>query len=251
MRPPHGRVLGVRVDATSFADAVSRIGGWANGFESRYVVVANVHVAMMAHDDPAYREIVNNADLVTPDGMPLVWALRVLGFKQQERVHGARLVLDLCNWAAANEAPVFFYGSTPETLAALRRNLLARFPNLRIAGMYSPPFRPLSPAEDEADVKRINASGAHIVFVGLGAPKQERWMAAHRGRVNAVMLGVGAAFDILAGRIKQAPAWMQRSGLEWLYRLLKEPRRLWWRYLYYNPRYLALLSLQLLGLKKF
>lgn len=213
--------------------------------------MANVHVTMMAHDNPSYRKAVEEADLVVPDGMPLVWAMRLMGSKGQERVYGPGLTLEICRWAQQNRVPVYFYGSTPAVLESLRAKLIERFPQLEIRGLYSPPFRSLTAEEDEEDVKRINSSGARIIFVGLGAPKQERWMAAHRDKVQGVMVGVGAAFDILSGRVPQAPEWIQKAGLEWLHRLLLEPRRLWRRYFYYNPRFLLLITLQLLGLRRF
>lgn len=240
----------MRVNAIGFADTVSQIASWVQAGKSSYVVVANVHVTMMAHDNPNYLQVVNGADLVVPDGMPLIWVLRLFGFRNQDRVYGPGLVLAICRWAEYEGIPVFFYGSTSEALNDLRRNLIEKYPNISIAGMYSPPFRPLSQDEVKADANRINSSGAKIVFVGLGAPKQEKWMAAQRNQINAVMIGVGAAFDFLAGRIRSAPTWMQRAGLEWFHRLLMEPRRLWRRYLYYNPRFIALLFCRLAELKK-
>jgi N-acetylglucosaminyldiphosphoundecaprenol N-acetyl-beta-D-mannosaminyltransferase len=190
--------------------------------------------------------MVNAADLVVPDGVPLVWMMRRLGFPQQERVYGPDLTLRILEAAAQEGIPVGFYGSTPQTLERLLENLRRRFPALQVAYRCSPPFRPLTPEEDETVVREINASGTRVLFVGLGCPKQERWMAAHKGRVQAVMMGVGAAFDFLAALKPQAPRWMQRAGLEWLFRLLSEPRRLWRRYFYHNPRFAVLALLQLL-----
>jgi N-acetylglucosaminyldiphosphoundecaprenol N-acetyl-beta-D-mannosaminyltransferase len=240
------RLLAVRVHATSYADAVRRVLEWAERGESRYVCVATVHTVMEAQDDPAFRAVVNAADLVTPDGMPLVWMLRRLGYPDQQRVYGPDLTLHVCEEAARRGVPVGFYGARPDTLDALVRNLRARFPDLRVGYAWSPPFRPLRPDEDERVTAELDASGVRILFVGLGCPKQERWMAEHRGRVRAVMLGVGAAFDFHAGRVRQAPRWMQQAGLEWLFRLCMEPRRLWRRYLYHNPRFLFLAAVQLL-----
>ncbi len=244
-------ILGMRVDATSYEDAIQRIFVWSRGRESRYVCVANVHMTMEAYDAPDFRRIVNAADLVTPDGMPLVWMLRRLRVPGQERVYGPELTVRVCEVAAREGIPVGFYGGTPEALEGLVQKLKVRFPDLKVAYAYSPPFRPLAAEEDERIVREINASGARILFVGLGCPKQERWMAAHKGRVQAVMIGVGAAFDFHAGRLPQAPAWMQRAGLEWLFRLLTEPRRLWRRYARHNPRFIILALMQLLGLRKF
>jgi N-acetylglucosaminyldiphosphoundecaprenol N-acetyl-beta-D-mannosaminyltransferase len=239
-------VLGMRVDATSYADATLRILEWADRRESRYVCAANVHMTMEAHDDPGFRTVVNAADLVTPDGMPLVWVLRRLGLPDQPRVYGPDLMLAVCAAAARAGIPVGVYGGLPAELSGLAARLEARYPTLRVAYQGAPPFRPLTPAEDEADVAHISASGARVLFVGLGCPKQERWMAAHRGRVEAVMLGVGAAFAMHAGTLRQAPARLQRMGLEWLFRLSVEPRRLWRRYARHNPRFVALVVRQLL-----
>lgn len=249
--PPRGYVLGMRVDATSLEDATNRALAWSKAGESRYVCVANVHMVMEAYDAPDFRRIVNTANLVTPDGMPLVWMLRRLGFPEQERVAGPDLTLRICEAASQEGVPVGFYGGTPEVLESLVTNLKRKYPTLKIAYAYSPPFRPLTPEEDTQVVEEINSSGTRILFVGLGCPKQERWMAAHKGRVQAVMIGVGAAFDFHAGRLPQAPAWMQRAGLEWLFRLLTEPRRLWRRYARHNPRFVILALMQLLGLRKF
>lgn len=245
----HRRILGMRVDATSYDDAVDRIFHWVARGESRYVCVATVHMVMEAHDDPTFRALVNRADLVTPDGMPLVWMLRAMGVRNQGRVYGPDLMLKVCSVAAGSNVPVGFYGATPQTLDRLIGNLQDRYPGLQVTYRYSPPFRALSPEEDEAVVKGINESSARILFVGLGCPKQERWMADHKGRVRAVMLGVGAAFDFHAGRVRQAPRWMQNAGLEWFFRLLMEPRRLWRRYLKHNPRFVVLALMQLAGLR--
>ena len=249
--PTHRRILGMRVDATSYEDATRRVLAWAKGRESRYVCVANVHMTMEAYDSAEFRQIVNTSDLVTPDGVPLVWMLRRLGVPDQERVYGPELTLRVCEVAAREGVPVGFYGGAPEALEALVKNLKRRFPDLSVVYAYSPPFRPLTPEEDAEVVEAINTSGARILFVGLGCPKQERWMAAHKGKVQAVMLGVGAAFDFHAGRVPQAPKWMQRAGLEWLFRILTEPRRLWRRYARHNPRFVILALMQLLGLRKF
>jgi N-acetylglucosaminyldiphosphoundecaprenol N-acetyl-beta-D-mannosaminyltransferase len=240
------KILGMRVDVTSYPAAQEQIMNWARAGQSGYVCVANVHMTMEAYDQPDFRVMVNAADLVVPDGVPLVWMMRRLGFPQQERVYGPDLTLRILEAAAQEGIPVGFYGSTPQTLERLLENLRRRFPALQVAYRCSPPFRPLTPEEDETVVREINASGTRVLFVGLGCPKQERWMAAHKGRVQAVMMGVGAAFDFLAALKPQAPRWMQRAGLEWLFRLLSEPRRLWRRYFYHNPRFAALALSQLL-----
>jgi N-acetylglucosaminyldiphosphoundecaprenol N-acetyl-beta-D-mannosaminyltransferase len=241
------QVVGLRVDATSYGDATARIIGWARQSESRYVCVANVHMVMEAHDSPDFQGIVNSADLVTPDGMPLVWMLRRLGVTHQPRVYGPALMLWVCEAAARESLPIGLYGGEESTLARLADSLHERYPGLTISYRHAPPFRPLTPEEDTAEVERIARSGARILFVGLGCPKQERWMAAHRDRITAVMLGVGAAFSLNSGCIRQATGRLQRLGLEWLFRLYQEPRRLWRRYTIHNPRFALLAARQLLA----
>lgn len=239
-------MLGTRVDSLTLDGAARRIVEWAEGSaESRYVCVANVHMVMEGHDDPAFQRIVNDAAMVTSDGMPLVWALRAQGEREAERVYGPDLTLRVCELAAQHGVPVAFYGGTPEILAQMERAIADRCPGLQVACAIAPPFRPLTPEEDETYTDALRASGARLVFVGIGCPKQEKFMAAHRGRLPGVMIGVGAAFDMYAGRVRQAPVWMQRRGLEWLFRLAVEPRRLWRRYLRHNPRFVAHLGLDL------
>jgi N-acetylglucosaminyldiphosphoundecaprenol N-acetyl-beta-D-mannosaminyltransferase len=239
-------ILHTRTDSTSYSDAAARVLAWARSRESRYVCVANVHVTMEAYDSEEYRAVVNGADLVTADGMPLVWALRLFGVSDATRVYGPTLTAHVLERAAATGVAVGFYGASDQVLERLLAACGRLFPGLRVAYAYSPPFRQLTAEEDAAVVKEINDSGAAVLFVGLGCPKQERWMAAHRGPVRATMLGVGAAFDFLAGAKPQAPAWMQRAALEWVYRLCTEPRRLWRRYAYHNPRFIVLLAAQYL-----
>ena len=239
-------ILGTRTDATSYSDAARRVLAWASIPESRYVCASNVHVTMESYDSAEYRAIVNHADLVTPDGMPLVWALRLFGVSEATRVYGPTLTVHVLERAAAAGAAVGFYGGSEAVLARMSETCRQRFPGLHVAYAHAPPFRQLTEQEDEAIVRDINSSGACILFVGLGCPKQERWMAAHAGVVKAVMLGVGAAFDFIAGVKPQAPSWLQDAGLEWLFRLATEPRRLWRRYAYHNPRFIALLAKQYL-----
>jgi len=250
-----GSVLGAQIDALSWDAALARLLGWAHARESRYVTICNVHVVVSASRDAAYREIINGSDMATPDGAPVAWMLRKLGFANQPRVSGPDLMWALCERAASENLPVYCYGSTEATLALLGQRLRAAFPTLRLT-MESPPFRTLTAEEDMAAVDRINTSGAGIVFVGLGCPKQERWMAEHRGRaeldccpvrVNAVMIGVGAAFDFHAGTVQRAPGWMRDNGLEWLHRLASEPGRLWKRYLVTNTLFIVGAARQLLG----
>ena len=233
----HRHVLGMRVDATSYADAAARVIDWSSMHEGRYVCVANVHMTMEAWDDPAFARIVNGADLVTPDGVPLVWALRRLGVAGAERVYGPTLTLHVCERAEALGVPIGLYGGRPEGIERFVGFLQARYPRLRVVHAVSPPYRPLSDEEDAHAIDAIVASGARVLFVGLGCPKQERWMHAHRDRLPLVQLGVGAAFDFHAGLVRQAPSAVQRLGLEWAFRLAMEPRRLASRYLRHNPRF--------------
>jgi N-acetylglucosaminyldiphosphoundecaprenol N-acetyl-beta-D-mannosaminyltransferase len=244
-------ILGTRVDPTSYEAAITKVVGWARQHESRYLCVANVHMTMEAYDSPGFRSVINHADVVTPDGMPLVWMMRWLGYPQQERVYGPELTLRLLETVAQEGLPIGFYGSKPDGLQALITKAGERFPGLQVVYANSPPFRPLTSEEDQRVVEEINTSKARILFVGLGCPKQERWMADHKGKVRAVMLGVGAAFDFLAGKVRQAPIWKQSLGLEWLFRFWMEPKRLLGRYLYHNPRFIALAIMQLSGLQTF
>ena len=243
-------VLGTHISVTKYISATMEVGNWAQKGESRYVCAANVHMIMEAWDSPEFREIVNSADIVTPDGMPLVWILRLKGFRELQRVYGPTLMLHVLEMSARENFPVGFYGGSPETLKKLVERMQARYPGLNVVYSHSPPFRALNPDEDSEVVSRIKMSGVRILFIGLGCPKQERWMAEHRGQIPAVMLGVGAAFDFHAGIISQAPGWMQNVGLEWLYRFSQEPRRLWKRYLIHNPRFVVLAMMDLLGLLK-
>lgn len=234
------RVLDTHIDVISWPQALEFISGWASRHESRYVCICNVHSVVTATQDRSFERVINQADLATPDGAPIAWMLRGLGFRGQRRINGPDLMLKYCEMAAAggNES-IFLFGSTEETLRTLQARLRDRFPSLRIAGAISPPFRPMNEQEDAEIVAAINASGAGTVWVSLGCPKQEKWMAAHRGRVQAVMIGVGAAFDYHAGTLKRAPSWMQNNGLEWLHRMVSEPRRLTKRYLQTNSVFIV------------
>ncbi|MBW2421942.1 MAG: WecB/TagA/CpsF family glycosyltransferase [Deltaproteobacteria bacterium] len=245
LHAPFRSILGMRVDCTRYDEAVESITAMSGEARPSYVCVATVHMVMEAWDDAGYREVVNGAQLVTSDGVPLVWALRLLGLPDAERVYGPTLTPLLCERAAREGIPVGFYGGSPEVLGVVCERLQARYPGLDIAFRYSPPFRALSPGEEAELTGSIEDSGARILFVGLGCPKQERWMAAQGGSLSCTMVGVGAAFDFIAGAKAQAPAWLQRRGLEWLFRLACEPRRLWRRYLYNNPRFLYAFARQL------
>ncbi len=243
--PQHRHILGMRVDATSYEDASRRVVQWAHEERSAYACVAPVHMVMEAFDSEAFRQVVNGADLVTPDGRPLVWALKALGVGGASQVRGTDLTTFVLKRAASENVPIGLYGGTPELLESFVRVLKARYPELQVACRIAPPFRPLTSEEDEAVTQEIIASGARILFVGIGCPKQEKWMKAHKGRILAVMLGVGAAFDFHTGRVCQAPSWMQTAGLEWIFRLLMDPKRLWQRYAKHNPRFVGLFLLQL------
>jgi N-acetylglucosaminyldiphosphoundecaprenol N-acetyl-beta-D-mannosaminyltransferase len=207
-----------------------------------YITAAAVNLVMSAQEQPATLAAVLDATLAVPDGMPLVWALHALGHAHATRIYGPDLMANFCARAAGNGTPIYLYGGRHDDYARelLARRLRERFPGLQIAGSSSPPFRPLTPAEDEHELELINSSGAAVVWVGTGQPKQEQWMREMRPRLHAPLLvGVGAAFDFHAGLVAQAPPWMQRNGLEWSYRLYREPRRLWRRYARYNPRFVA------------
>ena len=244
--PESRAVLGVRVDAATYETATQLVLAWAEASESRTVCATGAHGLVEAQDDGAFGRILNQADLNVPDGMPLVWALKGLGLPAAERVYGPDLTLAVCRAAAEAGVPIALYGSSEETLTLLKKRLPEKAPGLRIVEAISPPFRPLTDEEDDALTRRLIESGARIVLVGLGCPKQERWCAAHRGRVPAVLLAVGAAFDFHAGQLRQAPPRLQRLGLEWAFRLAVEPRRLWRRYARVVPRFLAGLGGQLL-----
>jgi len=239
-------VLGVNVSASSYASVVQQCIGWARNRESRTVLFVGMHGLMEAHDDPAFRAAMNIADLANPDGVPVVWALRSLGAPTASRVYGPDATIELLKVAADTGIPVGFYGADEATLTRLVDEVQRRFPQINIAFRMSPPFRTLTPEEDEEIVQEITNSGARWLFVGLGCPKQEKWVLAHKDRVQAVMLAVGAAFDFLAGTKPQAPRWMMHAGLEWAFRLLSEPRRLVGRYVRNIPRFVVLLGRQLL-----
>jgi N-acetylglucosaminyldiphosphoundecaprenol N-acetyl-beta-D-mannosaminyltransferase len=236
---PRVDVLGVGISAIDMSMALDEIERWIVDRERHYVCVTGVHGVMESQRDPELKRIHNESGLTTPDGMPMVWAGRRAGAAHMSRVYGPDLMLALAERAAERGWRSFFYGGKEGVPDRLVERLRERYPAFISVGTYSPPFRPLTPEEDDEIVRRINASGADLVWVGLSTPKQERWMAAHVGRLDAAaMLGVGAAFDIHAGALPQAPRWMQQRGLEWLYRMAREPRRLWRRYLYNNPRFI-------------
>jgi N-acetylglucosaminyldiphosphoundecaprenol N-acetyl-beta-D-mannosaminyltransferase len=227
---PTIEIIDSPVTALPFAKQLEAISIWARERVSHFVCVANTHMLIEAHWNPDFDRVLRAADLITPDGMPLVWMMKLLGEHQQNRVAGMDIFLALCHEASIQGIGVFFVGSQKDVLEKIRRRLNIEFPNLDIAGMEPLPFRPLTIDEDVVLTRQINESGAGLVFVSLGCPKQEYWMASHKGRIQAVMLGLGGIFPIYAGIQKRAPHWAREAGLEWLYRLFQEPRRLWKRY---------------------
>lgn len=242
-------VLGTWIDALFWDDAIQQIIAWGAARKSRYICICNVHSVVTAMRDPAFKKAVNGADMTTSDGAPIAWALRQFGFKSQERINGPDLMWRYLREAEKDGQMIFFYGSTVDTLAKLHSSIVHEFPYLKITGMYAPAFRSIAWSVDQTEVEKINDSGANVVFVALGCPKQEKWMAAHSGQINAVMIGVGAAFDYHAGTVKRAPLWWQRNGLEWLYRLGSEPRRLMRRYMVTNLLFIFWFARQLLEKK--
>jgi N-acetylglucosaminyldiphosphoundecaprenol N-acetyl-beta-D-mannosaminyltransferase len=238
---PAAPVLDVPLALTDYEGALDWIDAAVAAGSRAYVCVAATHTVMACREDPELREAVLGADFTLPDGQPLVWALRALGHPIGERVYGPDLMDRACERAARTGQRIYLYGGrNPGALAQLARALRLRHPGLRIVGGHVPPFRPLSEAEEDAVAADIARSRAEVVWVGIGVPKQEKWMARMRDRLDApVLVGVGAAFDFHAGLTAQAPNWIQSLGLEWLFRLATEPRRLWKRYLRYNPRFVA------------
>jgi N-acetylglucosaminyldiphosphoundecaprenol N-acetyl-beta-D-mannosaminyltransferase len=238
--PKKFNLFGVHVTATNYDDLVNVVVAAAKRGDSAILSLHAVHAIVESIRDPELLAKVNRFDAVLPDGQPVRWALNHLhGTTLRERVYGPELMLRVCGRAAEDGIPIYLYGSIPEVLELLQQNLLSNFPALQIAGAESPPFRVLTAEEDDAVVRRINESGAGILFIGLGCPKQDHFAADHAGRIHCVQVCVGAAFDFHAGTLRMAPEWMQRHGLEWLYRLSREPRRLWRRYLQTNSIFLA------------
>jgi N-acetylglucosaminyldiphosphoundecaprenol N-acetyl-beta-D-mannosaminyltransferase len=244
-------ILGVWVSAININQTKNAIEDWIKCREFHYICVTPAHTVMDCWRDPDLRKIVNASGLTTPDGMSIVWLILLKGYRHVERVYGPDLMLEICDLSTEQGYRNFFYGGAPGVADRLVARLEQRFTGLQIAGTYSPPYRPLSDNEDIDAIEIINESRADIVWVGLGSPKQEQWMAEHIERLNApVLIGVGAAFDFLSGHKAQAPRWMQRSGFEWLFRLVTEPKRLWRRYAQY-PLFILLVVSQLLGLQRY
>jgi len=244
-------ILSVHISSINMGDALSFIDDLITHQEHQYICVTPAHSIMDAYYDDGFRRILNSSGLTTPDGMSVVWILKLQGHKEVDRVCGSDLMLAVCGYGTERHYRHYFYGGGPGVGEALASRLTNRFEGIQIAGIHSPPFRKLTDDEDQAEVEKINSTNPDIVWVGLGSPKQERWMAEHLGKIEApVMIGVGAAFDFLSGKKPQAPRWIQRSGFEWLFRLATEPKRLWPRYRQY-PLFVWLVLLQLLGLKEF
>jgi N-acetylglucosaminyldiphosphoundecaprenol N-acetyl-beta-D-mannosaminyltransferase len=244
--PETAEVLGVPLALTDYEGTLDWIDETVARGRGGYVCASATHLVMATQDDPELREAVLGSDLVVPDGQPLVWALKALGHEIDDRVYGPDLMDRACQRAARTGRRMYLYGGRSHgALVQLTRNLRLRYPGLKIVGGYAPPFRELTDAEKTDVAADINRSGAEVVWVGIGVPKQEKWMGDMSGRLpRCVLVGVGAAFDFHGGLIPQAPAWMQRNGLEWVFRLAHEPRRLWRRYLRYNPRFVAGFALQ-------
>ena len=245
----YGKILGLPIMAgnvSSVADAILQTPVSIKG----YICIANVHMLVTATKCNKLKVAMNSSLFNTSDGMPLVWALRLNKINEAERVSGPDLMIRLCERAQDYGYSVYFYGSTQTVADEMKVRLPAQFPNLKIAGVESPSMLPDEPVVDQEVVARINASGARIVFVGLGCPKQELWMHAHSPYIQAVLIGVGAGFDFFAGTVQRAPVWMQRSGLEWFYRLCREPRRLWKRYLVTNSLFILYWLLEYMGMRK-
>jgi N-acetylglucosaminyldiphosphoundecaprenol N-acetyl-beta-D-mannosaminyltransferase len=243
--PARTDVLGAPVSAVNLQMAIELIASWIRSRELHYVCVTGVHGVMESWRDEELQRIHAAAGMVTPDGMPLVWLLKMAGHRHADRVYGPDLMLEMFAAGVEHGVRHFLYGSTSETTARLKDNLLRLYPGARIVGIHSPPIRSVGDPEDDAICQMINESSADIIWVGLGTPKQEVWMARHRDRLRCpVFIGVGAAFDVHAGVVRQAPRFIQRSGFEWLYRLALEPRRLTWRYLRNNPAFVVLILMQ-------
>jgi len=232
-------IIKMKVQITTLARSTERIEELAKNNLGAYICVSNVHMCMEVFDDAEFASVVNSADLVIPDGKPLSIAQKILGYKGAQQVRGQDIMNALCASSGEKSLNVGFYGGSSEAILDLvKSNLLAQYPDIKISYAFSPPFWALSDVEDAEVVEQINKAKVDVLFVGIGCPKQERWMAEHKDQLSCVMLGVGAAFDFIAGSKKHAPRWMQNIGLEWLYRLCSEPRRLWKRYLKQNPRFI-------------
>ena len=245
------RIIDLNVDICDHASVIRRIAEMVERGTGGYACFSTVHMVMESHDKPDYGAKVNAADIIIPDGMPLVWMQKMQGKKEATRVRANDLMIMLCRFAAENGMQVGFYGGKQEVIDEIIARTKNELPDLNISYSFSPPFRPLTDEEDATITSDIRESGTQILFMGLGCPKQEIWMAAHKDNLHCVMLGVGASFDFYAGNVKESPEWLGKLGLEWLFRLTQEPKRLWRRYSILNPRFMWLTMLQLSGIKKF
>jgi len=244
------KVVGLQVNVCNHDSAIRCVADLVERGRGGYVCFSTVHMTMESFDNPEYAAKVNAADLIIPDGMPLVWMQKLQGEGQAARVRANDLMIMLCAYAEENDLTVGFYGGKQSVIDAILERAKRDFPKLKIVYAFSPPFRSLTEEEDAAITSEINRSKPDILFMGLGCPKQEKWMSAHKDKLTAVMLGVGASFDFFAGNVRESPEWLGRLGLEWLFRLAQEPRRLWKRYLILNPRFVRLATLQLLRSKR-
>jgi len=250
--PPRVNVLGVGVHTLNLRTAITTLQSAIESRTKGYVCVTGVHGVTEAQSDPGFRAILNHAFLNTPDGMPMVWVGRWFGFEEMERVYGPDLLIEVCKASQWTRWKHFFYGGGPGTAEALADVLQSKFPRLQIVGTHTPPFRPLTPTEFQEFQARVEEARPDIIWVGLSTPKQELFMASALSSLDVpVMIGIGAAFDLISGKVRQSPRWIQRSGFEWLYRLVQEPRRLWRRYLKNNPLFVWRLFLQLSGLRRY
>lgn len=236
----HCEILKTNINVTNMSDTIKYIDGHLDDLRGKYICVSNVHTTVMSYENEEYRKIQNGAAMALPDGAPLSSYSRRKGYKQAQRVTGPDLMLELFAISKEKGYRHYFYGATEETLQSMKEVLERDYPGIQIAGMYAPPFRALTPQEDAQVVAKINESRPDFIWIGLGAPKQEEWMYQHMGQLQGVLIGVGAGFDYLAGYIKRAPRWMQRMSLEWLYRLLQDPKRLWRRYFTSNVKFICL-----------
>lgn len=240
----HFDILGVKIAAVNLTEAIGYVDRLVREKSRNYICVAPVSTIVSCQEDARYKEVVNKAGMVTPDGMPTVWLGKLKGYMNMDRVYGPDLMVMVCQAGESRGYRHYFYGATADVCDLLEKKLKERFPLLNVAGKFSPPFRDLSQDEDKDIIETINRANPDILWVGLGSPKQDFWMHEHRDKLKVpVMIGVGAAFDFLSGQKKQAPRWIQRCGLEWLFRLCCEPRRLWRRYLVGNTKFLYLLLL--------
>lgn len=245
------RVVSLFPDVVSHDMTIAKVAELVKAGNGGYVCFSTVHMTMEAHDDAEFAKTVNGADLIVTDGMPIVWMQKLQGARNASRVRANDMMTMLCGYAEKNDLSVGFYGGKQEVIDKICGRARKDFPDLQIAYAFSPPFRALTEKEDAEITGEVARTAPDILFMGLGCPKQENWMADHKGKLKTVMLGVGASFDFYAGNVKESPEWIGKLGLEWLFRFSQEPKRLWKRYLILNPRFMWLAAMQLLGLKKF